>query len=137
MEKSDFMNYRALVMEVRQIRARLTELELARFSTSSPNYSGAPGSSDPHRCAMVDRSVKYLEAKAFYEEKLDQRDAQLLVIERAIESLASPIERLVMRARYIQGRSWASICTALQREGYSERQVYRLHGDALLKLKEV
>lgn len=136
MEKVDFKEYRALVLEVRQIRARMTELELSRLSPSGSSFSGAPGAHDPHRSALVESSVKYLEAKAFYEEKLAQRDAQLLMVESAIDSLTSPIERLIMRARYIQGRSWTSICVALQREGYSERQVYRLHGSALLKLKE-
>lgn len=137
MEKSDFVTYRALVLEVRQIRALLSELEFARLSLGGAGVSSAPRGGTPTGSALAARSARYLDTKALYEEKLVQKEALLFSVESAIDSLASPEERLIMRARYIQGRSWTSICIALQREGYSERQVYRLHGAALLKLKEV
>lgn len=78
-----------------------------------------------------------LDALKLYGQKIADIEAELLTIEDAIASLDCPVERLLMRLRYIEGRSWASICDELRPLGYSERQVYRLHGFALMKLKEV
>ena len=100
MDKSDFLNFRALALEVRQLRSLAAE-------------------------------------EALYLAKVEEKTAALLAIEAAIGSLDAPVERLLMRLRYIEGRGWTSVCDVLRPLGYSERQVYRLHGFALQKLKEV
>ena len=85
---------------------------------------------------MSDVVAKHIELEALYCERLAAKVAQQLAIERALDSLEDPAERMVMRYRYIDGRGWSSIISELTMLGYSERQVYRLHGFALLKLKE-
>ena len=107
MEKSELIGYRALAREVCQLRICL----------------GVAG-----ECS---------ELQALYTEKLNRRNAQLLAIERAIDTLVDPGARLILRHRYIDGLGWNRICAAMATLGYSERSVYRLHGEALLKLKEV
>ena len=69
--------------------------------------------------------------------KVAELEAQTLVIEQAIAALSDPGERLVMRERYIFGKNWHQVCSTLIPLGYSERTIYRLHGFALLHLKEV
>jgi DNA-directed RNA polymerase specialized sigma24 family protein len=137
MEKIDFLNYRALVLEVRQLKAYVETLDRALSSIPSPQYSFTPKAPHSGGSALESRVVRYLEMKDLYEAQRSEAEAQVVAVERAIQSLDSPAERLVMRLRYLEGRSWTSVCARLQCEGYSERSVYRLHGSALLKLKEV
>jgi DNA-directed RNA polymerase specialized sigma subunit len=111
MEKVDFINFRALVHEVRQLKSYAETLDRA--------------------------GARYHEVNALFEKAREKAEGQVVAIEKAIQSLDSPAERLVMRLRYLEGRSWASVVTKLSLEGYSERQVYYIHGAALEKLKGV
>lgn len=108
MTKTELKQYRALVVEVNRLKAQLGAVE-------SPDHT------------------KLME---FYEAAVAEQEAQQLAIEQAIASLGDTPERLVIRFRYIEGRSWPAIVWEMQNLGYSERTVYRLHGTALLKLKE-
>ena len=133
MEKTDFKQYVALSIEVRQLREQLDALcdpKGAKFS-SDPRGPASPGSA-----AMV----SILSARAALEQKslaaLAEKEAQQLRIEQAIMSLDDASERLVMRALYIEGKKWPVVIRELTKKGYSERTLFRLHGTALLKLKE-
>lgn len=133
MIKEDFKNYRLLAREVQLLRVKLRAL----CDPAGPRYSLVPSAPSGQVSTLDDLAAIYAEQETLYLEKLVKKEAQLLAIERAIESLADPAERLVMRYRYIDGRSWRRVCDQMQAKGYSERQVYRLHGWALEKLKEV
>lgn len=134
MDKSELLQYRALRLEVRRLKSQLLSLERDKYSAPGPNYSAMPGGAPSGGSAVEAKVIKYQDALALYREKVAVKEARLLVIERALESLPT-VERLVLRLRYIEGRSWTSVCVALLPLGYSERQVYRLHGSALAKLK--
>lgn len=137
MDKLNLKNYRDLVLEVRQLRAYVSTLDRALSSASSSQLSFSPKSPRSGGSAMGARVARYLEVKDLYEAQREKCEAQIVAIESAIQSLEAPTERLILRLRYMEGRSWASICSLLLREGYSERQVYYIHGAALRKLKEV
>lgn len=137
MEKIDFLQYRALALEVRQLESYVEALDRALSAIPSPQFSLTPKAPHSGGSAMADRVARYLEMKELFEAQRAKSEAQVLTIEWAIQTLEDPGERVVMRLRYMEGRSWASVVAKLQREGYSERTVYRLHGSALLKLKEV
>ena len=137
MDKIDFVNYRALMLEVRQLRSCLAALESSLDAIPAPRYSSTPRASHSRGSAIEARVARLVEVQALYRSKLEQQLAQLQAVEEAIGSLENPAERLVMRLRYVEGRSWVNVCMLLQPEGYSERQVYRLHSFALSKLKEV
>jgi hypothetical protein len=79
----------------------------------------------------------HMRLETLYREKLAAQEARMYAIEDALDVLEDPAERIIMRERYISGHSWVRICDMMRSWGYSERQVYRLHGYALLKLKEV
>lgn len=136
MEKAELMNYRALVLEVRHLRSYLASLEELRGTVASPQLSVTPKGPPVGRSSVEVRAGRFVDAEALYREKLSLLEGQMLRVERAVGSLDNPAERLIMRMRYLDGKEWASICVRLQFEGYSERQVYRLHGYALMKLKE-
>lgn len=136
MEKDDFINYRQLAHEVRRLRANLQALEATIYSPSGQRYSHTPRSSSNQGRTMDAVVASHVALEELYLEKLTQKNQQLLAIELAIEALPDPGERLVMRYRYIDGHGWRRVCELMQSKGYSERQVYRLHGWALEKLKE-
>lgn len=136
MEKDDFINYRQLAHEVRTLRARLQTLEETMYSPTGLRYSDAPRASSGPGRALDDVIASHAALEELYLKKLAEKNARLLAVELAIESLENPAERLVMSYRYIDGRGWRTICRLMQARGYSERQVYRLHGWALERLKE-
>lgn len=76
---------------------------------------------------------KHLELKETIDEKILELTQELIVLEKAVETLEDPIERAVMRYRYFEGYSWGRISEATH---YSPPQLYRYHGYALLKLKD-
>jgi hypothetical protein len=137
MDKVDFLNYRALLLEADQLRSLLATLASDRYSVPGPGYSGPSHRARSKGATFETKVVRYSEAAELYERKLAELDAQTLAVERCIETLTDPVERLLMRLRYIEGQRWVNVCVALQDLGYSERQVYRLHGSALEKLKGV
>lgn len=137
MEKSDLMSYRDLAYEVRQLRARLASLEDTMYSPRGQRYTATPHAAHGPGVTMADVVGRHLELEALYEEKLAVKNARLLEVERAVEALEKPAWRLVLRHRYINGYSWGRVCSEMALLGYSERSTYRMHGEALLKLKEV
>lgn len=136
MDKTELLNYRMLAYEVRQLRDLLAALEISMDSPKSPRFTLTPSGSSHQGSAMEQAVVRHIELQELYAKRLEEQGAKLQEVERAIGSLDDPAERAIMRNRYILGWSWRRVCMAMQMEGYSERQVYRLHGYALLKLKE-
>ena len=137
MEKSDFRNYRILLFEVQQLRDQLEVLESSLYSAKGQRFTSTPRVSSGDRSTMDGAVQRHIELVALYQEKLATKEAQQLLIEQAIDALADPAERAVMRERYIKGKGWQAIAREMQKQGYSERQMYRLHGFALAKLKGV
>lgn len=137
MEKSDFRNYRSLLLEVDQLRTQVQVLESSMYSPRGQRFSSTPRATSGNNRTMADPVARHIELVGFYEQELADKEAQQLAIERAIASLADIGERLVMRSRYIDGNGWPAVIREMQKAGYSERTVYRLHGYALAKLKEV
>lgn len=137
MDKTVFQNYRILTKEVKQIREQLEALEASLYSPKGQRFTTTPRAQNGSGSTMDEAVERHMRLVSLYEEKLAQKESQLFTIETAIDSLDDAAERVVMRDRYIMGRSWRSIVMKLAEKGYSERQVYRLHGFALLKLKEV
>lgn len=137
MEKIDFINYRMLTNEVRQLRDQLTTLEASLYSPKGQRFTSTPHAASGPKKTMEDAVAGHMRLEQLYHEKLTEQEAQLYAIEAALDSLADPAQRVIMRERYVLGHSWVHICDKMRSQGYSERQVYRLHGFALLNLKEV
>lgn len=137
MDKSELKHYRALVMEVQQLREQLVTLESSLFSPKGQRFTTTPRAPSGERSTMDSAVERHIQLKAKYLAALNEKEARQLDIELAVEGLVDPAERVVMRERYIRGSSWAAIVRTMAGLGISERQVYRLHGLALLNLKEV
>jgi hypothetical protein len=140
MEKAELKNYRVLLREVQQLKNQIRVLENSLYSLKGQQISDMPrAASGPKKTteeAVVRSSETNSKLQALYRTQLAEKENRQAYIENAImQSLDAP-ERVVMRARYIEGQGWPAIVRMMQKEGYSERTVYRLHGSALFKLKE-
>lgn len=137
MDKNDFRNYRALLLEVQQLREQVKILESSLYSPKGQRFTSTPRVPSGDRSTMDGAVERHIKLDGHYREQLAEKEAQQLAIEQAIDSLEDTAERVVMRERYINGKGWPAVVRKLQEIGYSERSVYRLHGYALAKLKEV
>lgn len=137
MEKSDFKSYHALVVEVQQLKEQLRVLESSIYSPKGQRFTSTPRVPSGDRSTMDGAVDRHIQLCNKYAAELAEKEARQLAIETAISSLADPDERVVMRERYIKAQSWPVVVRKLEKEGYSERTIFRLHGTALWKLKEV
>lgn len=137
MEKVDFKNYRVLVVEVQQLKDQLQALESSLYSPKGQRFTSTPRVPSGERSTMDGAVDAHIRLERKYREELAEKEAQQLAIEEAIQSLGDTPERVVMRELYIFGKGWPAVLNKMQKLGYSERTTYRLHGYALLKLKEV
>ena len=136
MEKADFRNYRLLAAEVQQLKDQLAVLESSLYSPKGQRFTSTPRAPSGAGSTMDGAVERHIQLEELYRSQLAEKEAQQIGIERAIMALSDAAERVVMRERYIEGRGWTAVICKLQKLGYSERQVYRLHGYALLHLKE-
>lgn len=137
MEKSDFWSYKTLALETQQLREQLATLESSLYSPKGQRFTSTPRVPSGGGSTMDGAVARHIKLVDLYRGKLAEQEALLLKIEGAVMSLSDTAERTVMRERYILGQRWPAVVMKLQKLGYSERQVYRLHGSALAKLKEV
>lgn len=127
--KKQLNSYRDLRAEHQQLLEELKHLEALMASPAGPNTDGMPrrpGVSDP----VQNMAIKLVTLKERYQAQLDDLVRALLVIEGMIEGL-EPIERMLARARYIDGLEWVDVC---ERICYEWAQTHRIHGRLLNKL---
>lgn len=129
MDKQELRQYRALLAEIALLedeQRRIAEGALSAVAlTGMPKGSGTVD--DTGRLAAKLADLAYLIAA-----KLDEAIAVRLRIERAIEGLDGQ-ERVLMRLRYIEGKTWEEIAVAMH---YSYKWTHVLHGRTLEKLKK-
>lgn len=129
--KNRLHQYQNLKREQRQIQSELERIDPETTSVSSPNMDGMPrgsGVSKPTEAGALAR-ISIMER---YQEQLDKLSEEQLALEKLIEDL-DPVERMVLRYRYLEGLPWESVCVAVS---YSWRRVHHFHASALDKLVE-
>jgi DNA-directed RNA polymerase specialized sigma24 family protein len=136
MDRQELINHRAVVLEVRQLRACLKVAEASMYSPSGQRFTHTPRATSGQHKTMDDVVANHIELEDKYKARLALAEQQQLRVETAIAALDPP-RRVIMRARYVNGQPWRQICAMMAGRGYSERTVFRLHDEALEILKEV
>lgn len=130
--KQKLHSYNAIRHECKQIVDQLKALETAATSPRIQALDGMPhGSGGGDAMAGIVAELVQLEEK--YKDKLHRLHAAMAEVEDMIDSLEDPVERQVLRCRYIEGLIWEEICVKLN---YSWSQTHRHHGAALDKLAD-
>lgn len=118
--------------ERKQVEERLEVLNARLVSVGSQRLDGMPrgGSGGDNKPDLLDAKDRLV---ARYMGLCDQLVRTQLAIEEAIEGL-EPIERMVIRYRYLEGLTWEQVCVAVD---YAWRNTHRIHARALDKLAEM
>jgi RNA polymerase sigma factor (sigma-70 family) len=131
MTKYDLMQYQWILKNIEKLEEKLLEIDtqLQRITT---RYTLVSVSRTGSRDVMGELIVKKIEVEEEINRKLQESYRKLREIERVIEKLDEK-EKLLMRLRYIYGKSWGEICDEMN---YSWKQIHRIHKQALDKLKD-
>jgi DNA-directed RNA polymerase specialized sigma24 family protein len=134
-EKNDLKRklhrYRDLEAERQQIALELKKMEEFLGVPKGTSWDGmpkAPGVGDP----VLGVVTQHLALQERYRRQLEKLASAQAEIEDLIEGL-EPLERKLMRHRYIEGLGWEAVCVAMC---YSWRQTHRIHSTILDKILE-
>lgn len=134
MTKKELQEYRLIVLEaqnlIESIESIQTTLENVTQHISTDESS--------HQAFLTDKQSELIIKKLEIEDELNKRYLNALIklksIEKAISTLTDPLERTILRYRYIQGLKWTEICIELN---YSWKQTHRLHSRALTSIAQI
>lgn len=120
-----------LIKSKERERAELKELltSIPSQDFSSPVVSSSGGKNNANFVEILDEISEL-------DDKLNKEINNYLNMKKEIgeliDSVEDPNERLILRLRHIDFKSWAKIAEEL---GYSERQAFRIYRQALEKIK--
>ena len=127
-KKKEFLrSYRQHVRRIHRINAEIAELREMKLHPSMkpddgmPHGSGGQGDLSGY-AAELDEMINELIEERY------QRIKTYQAIVRQIKRMKSENEKDVLFYRYIRGLDWWDIAELM---GFSERQIYRIHGNAL------
>lgn len=132
MTKEELKAYTDIKKERDHLAQKIKELEWEMYGPRAQCLDGMPRSGPGENYVTEEQLDRKAELLRLYQAKRAELDAAAVAIERAIEKL-EPRERQLMRLHYIDGLTWEQVAVEM---AYSWRQVHRIHGDALGKLKE-
>lgn len=127
MTKERLRAYRALKYETSQLRGQLKEMEARMYSPKGQQFTSMPHGPGGNGRTMEDLVAAQLRLQDKYFSRIAELEKEQLEVEEAIEQLPIP-ERLVLRARYLEGLSWEKVCVAV---GYEWTHTHRIHASGL------
>lgn len=130
MTKEELLKYKGLKKEVEELNERIEMLKEKKTSIKSQIISDMPagngeGMDTETLMIMIENAIEELVRK-----EKDSIDA-MLEIEEKISELEDPLERYILRTRYIDCKNWEEICVLTN---YSWRQIHRMHSNILKKI---
>lgn len=143
MDKQQLKDYKRLRKEIECEQERLEMIEVKILGISYKNSDGMPRSSSSEYDKMATQIAYKTDIENNLAQLLQKEKSKRMEIEKEIvERLEYPDERMLIRLRYIDGLSWREISELLfsKRRDYYEdeekykRRVYRIHGNALVKM---
>lgn len=127
-----------LLQESINIHNKLLEIEdkietLDKFNISKSNYSNTKVSpTNKHSSSIEDILIKREELQSQWVKASCDELKIHMEIEKQLDTVLDPIERLIIRLRYTSYLSWKEISN---KTGYSTRQLQRIH-KSVLDIKE-
>ena len=118
-------------IDIKEEAAQIQELRDALLDPKGANLDAMPRSSGPGNPVEAARQQRENLARE-YDRKLEELAAEQAYIEDMIASL-DPIERKLMRHRYLEDLTWEKVCVAIN---YGWTQTHEMHGKILDKLVE-
>lgn len=122
--------------EKRRLHRKLKQLR-AQTTSTTPVLTGMPhGSGEEGRGALYAALADVSHQYDVLILAVEKRELELM---RFIDRLPTPASRVILKARYCEGRSWAGVQQSLYdaKLYYSDRWIYKLHGKALQEAREL
>ena len=116
-------------LDIKEEAAQIQELRDALLDPKGANLDAMPRSSGPGNPVEAARKQREELARQ-YDLKEQELLAEMAYIEAMIEGL-DPIERKLMRHRYLEGLTWEKVCVAIN---YGWTNTHEMHGRILDKL---
>ena len=122
-------SYRELRDNVSRLNQKYLSM-MAQATRVTTQYRDMPGGGDSDKekllAALADEAGDILALR-------DKAHERMLELEEFIDNIPTPICRIILRHRYLEGLSWVQMQFALQKSGYyyERTHIFRLHGDAL------
>lgn len=130
MTKEELNEYKDIKKELNQIQFKLKELEERKTSIKSMVISDMNVQTSHTNNSIEDLLIKIEECMEMYNKKEVALYNKQLEIENCINSL-EPLERIIMRLRYIDGYTWEEICTKVN---YRWNGIHKIHRKILSKI---
>ena len=118
-------------LDIKDEAAQIQELRDALLDPKGANLDAMPRSSGPGNPVEATRKQREALVRE-YDRKLEELASEQAYIEAMIDGL-DPIERKLMRHRYIEGMTWEKVCVAIN---YGWTNTHEMHGKILDKLVE-
>jgi DNA-directed RNA polymerase specialized sigma24 family protein len=118
----------------REIDRKLKEVDCwrAKLSRLTPVYSSQPKGGGTIYSRTEEIIIKIADMEEAINADIDKLIDLKQEIERVIDSVPNDKERLLLKYRYLDGRTFEEIAVQMH---YSWRQIHRLHSRALTNLK--
>ena len=132
MTKEELKGYIETKRDIEIIKEKLEYLCMTKGGVKSMVITDMPrgGSSEDDRLLEIMIEIEKLEE--MYNKKRLKLMKQLNEIENVIDSLEEPIDRNIMRMRYIKNYTWERICVELN---YSWNGIHKRHRKILDKIR--
>ena len=125
--------YGAIRYEMQQIEARIWELEDDCGLPKAQQLDAMPKGSGQGATVQEAWAIKKEALLELYRQQHNRSVDALHQVEQMLTTLESPRERALLRAKYLEGRTWEEVCVVMS---YSWRQAHRIHSAALAHLVE-
>lgn len=131
MTRKDLQDFRKLIIERASLQNQIKELD-TQIQHITPSYGAQPrgGKSADN----ADKILKLVELKKDYEDKDKNIADRQIKIETVINQLADPVERAVLRFRYISNMSWTDIQITIN---YERTQTFHIHSSAIKNFEKI
>ena len=131
MPKNELTKIRHLTMRINRKLLEVEQLEsmINRVTPTLRADCVQGGTSD-----KVDSIIRLIELRTEANELIDQYVDTTREINRILDSMDDPLLAEILSERYIDGHTWEQIAANVN---FQQRQVYRLHGQALQEFKKM
>lgn len=131
MTKKDLQQFRKLQIELESIEEQIARLD-AKIKKATASFGMSPRGGKS--ADKEDRIIKLLDLKEDYEIRGGKIIAEQMKIEKGLDKLSDPVEKAVLRYRYIDNMDWEDIQIMI---GYEKTQTFKIHSKAIKNLQKI
>lgn len=131
--KRELRQIRTITKLIDSNKRQIEELEYLKVSVKSPTITGMPKEKSFIMSDKVESIIDRIDELQKVVDEDVKRLIELKLVWMNRINLLGHDECLLLKLRYFEGWSWSDISGELN---YTERQAYRLHGEALKNLEK-